>query len=71
MSPHRRLDVCAETLPAKEGARVLLNYRQSHPFAAHELSRLLGLDLGEALLEELEGIIQERLPVVALQPRKS
>lgn len=67
----RRLDVCAETMPTKAGTRVLLDYRQKHPFAARQLSHFMGLNLSEASPEEFEGIIQESLPVVALQPRKS
>lgn len=66
----RKLEVYAETMPAKEGAQILLDYRQKHPFAARELSRLLGVNLSETSPEELEAIIQESMPVVALQPRK-
>jgi deazaflavin-dependent oxidoreductase (nitroreductase family) len=63
----RRLEVHAKTLPTEESAQILLSYRQRHPIAARELSRLMGLDLSEASPLELEGIIKGRLPVLGLQ----
>ena len=66
----RHLHVCAETLPPAEGARVLLDYRQKHPLAAHELSRVLvGTNLAQASPEELERLVQESVPIVALRPQ--
>lgn len=64
----RRLSVHAETLPPAEGAQILLDYRQKHPLAARELSRLMGLDINGTSAQELEKIIQDSLPVVALRP---
>jgi deazaflavin-dependent oxidoreductase (nitroreductase family) len=66
----RHLNVCAETLPPAEGARALVEYRQKHPLATRELSRMLvGENLAKSSPEELERIVQESLPVVALQPQ--
>jgi deazaflavin-dependent oxidoreductase (nitroreductase family) len=66
----RRLNVCAETLPPKEGTHILLDYRQKHPLAARELSRVLtGANLAQASPEELERLVQESLPIVGLRPR--
>lgn len=66
----RRLSVYAETAPPAEGVRVLLEYRQHHPLATRELSRVLtGANLAKASPEELEHIVQEALPIVVLRPR--
>jgi deazaflavin-dependent oxidoreductase (nitroreductase family) len=66
----RRLKVCAKTVPPAEGARVLLDYRQNHPLATRELSRVLtGANLAKAPPAELERIVQDSLPIVALRPR--
>ncbi len=66
---HRHLKVCAETVPPAEGARVLLDYRQNHPLATRELSRVLtGANLAKASPGDLENIVQESLPIVALRP---
>lgn len=66
----RRLDVCAEMLPPKEGVQILLDYRQKHPLATRELSRVLtGANLAKASPEELERIVQESLPILALRPQ--
>lgn len=63
----RHLNVHAVTLPPAEGVRVLLDYRQRHPMAARELSRLMGLNLISASAEELEHVVQESLPIVAFR----
>ncbi len=66
----RRLNVHAETLPPKEGVQVMLAYRQKHPLATRELSRMLtGANLAGASPEELERIVREALPIVALRPQ--
>ena len=66
----RHLNVCAEPVPPAEGVRVLLDYRQNHPLATRELSRVLtGANLAKASPAELERIVQEALPMVALRPR--
>jgi deazaflavin-dependent oxidoreductase (nitroreductase family) len=66
----RHLKVCAESVSPAEGARVLLDYRQKHPLATRELSRMLvGTDLAKASPEALENIVQESLPIVALRPQ--
>lgn len=66
----RHLEVCAETLPPKEGVQILLDYRQKHPLATRELSRVLtGANLAKASPEELERIVQESLPILALRPQ--
>lgn len=66
---HRKLDIHAETVSVDEGTQLLVDYRQKHPFAARELSRLMGLNLFEASPEKLSQIVQNSLPVVALHPR--
>jgi deazaflavin-dependent oxidoreductase (nitroreductase family) len=63
----RKLDVRAETVSPSEGAQVLLDYRQKHLLAARELSRLMGLNIIAATPEELEKIVHESLPIVALR----
>jgi len=64
----RKLNVCAETLPPFIGAQVLLDYCQKHPLAACRLSRLMmGLNMVEASSGELERIVQESLPILALR----
>ncbi len=66
----RRLNARAEPVTPKEGARILLDYRQKHPLATRELSRVLtGANLAKASPEELERVVQESLPIVALRPR--
>ncbi len=65
----RHLHVCAESVSPAEGVPVLLDYRQKHPLATRELSRMLvGANLAEATPQELENIVQESLPMVALRP---
>lgn len=63
----RKLAVVAQTLPPPRGVELLLAYRRKHPFAARELSRLMGLDIVNAPLPELEKVVKESLPVIALQ----
>jgi hypothetical protein len=46
---------------------VLLDYRHQHPLAARELSRLLEIDIHSSDVEKLEGIVREKLPVIALR----
>lgn len=66
----RRLNVRAETLTPEEGAHILLDYRQKHPLATRELSRVLtGANLAKASPEELARVVQASLPIVALRPR--
>ena len=66
----RHLKVCAEAVPPAEGARMLLAYRQKHHLATRELSQMLtGANLAKASLEEVEHIVQEWLPIVALRPQ--
>ncbi|MHB8629378.1 MAG: nitroreductase family deazaflavin-dependent oxidoreductase [Aggregatilineales bacterium] len=65
----RKLAVSTETLSPLAGAQVLLDYRKKHPLAARELSRLMGLNLIEAPASDLERIVRESLPVIALRPR--
>ena len=65
----RKLQVTAETIPARQGVDVLLAYRKKHPIAARELSQLMGLDIFNTPPAELGNIIQESLPVIALRPR--
>ncbi len=67
----RHLDVHVETVSAKEGAQLLIDYRDKHPFAARELSSIMGLNLFEASPEILEATVQKSLPVLALRPRLS
>ena len=66
----RRLHVFAEPVSPAEGVRVLLEYRQKHPLATRELSRMLvGADLAKATPEELKNIVRESLLMVALRPQ--
>lgn len=66
----RHMSVYAEPVALAEGVRVLLEYRQNHPLATRELSRVLtGANLAKASPAELECIVQETLPIVALRPR--
>ena len=64
----RRLAVRAETIAPDTSVQILLKYRQKHPLAARELSRLIGLDINQSAPEQLEKVIRESLPVVALRP---
>jgi hypothetical protein len=68
---HRTLRVWAEPLSPEDGAQILLNYRGHHPFAARELSRLLGINFNQADPKQLQTIIRDQLPVIALHPRKA
>ncbi|MCC6453886.1 MAG: nitroreductase family deazaflavin-dependent oxidoreductase [Caldilineaceae bacterium] len=65
----RKLSVRAETLSPEAGAQILLNYRVRHPFAARELSRLIGLDIYSGPPEKLDEVVRESLPMIALRPR--
>lgn len=66
----RKLNVIAKTLPPSESVRLLLDYRTKHPFAARELSLLIGLSIINAPPQELEKFVREALPIVALSPNK-
>ncbi len=66
----QKKDVFAHTLPPEESVKILLDYRTKHRFAARELSRLMGLDIINTLAPELEKIVKDALPIVALQPNK-
>ena len=64
--PHVR----AERVPPAEGVHIPLEYRQKHPLAARELSWVLKeANLTKASPEDLERLVQESLPIVALRPR--
>jgi deazaflavin-dependent oxidoreductase (nitroreductase family) len=65
----RTLFVRAETLSPEDGAQVLMAYRQTHKLAARELSRIMGRDMISANEAELETMIRDSMPVVALRPR--
>jgi deazaflavin-dependent oxidoreductase (nitroreductase family) len=65
----RALAVRAETISPTAGVQVLLDYRHQHPLAARELSRLLEIDIHSSDVEKLEGIVREKLPVIALRPQ--
>ncbi len=67
----RRLKVQAESVPPVEGAQILVNYRQHHPLAARELSRLMGLDLMQSSTSALEQMARDSLPVIALHSHAS
>ncbi len=64
----RQLEVSAQPLSPDEGARVLLHYRQKHPLAARELSGMEGMNMVTASPEQLESLVRESLPIVALRP---
>lgn len=59
-----------ETLAPSDSVQVLLRYREQHALAARELSRLMGLNISKASPDELERMVQESLPVVAIRPRQ-
>ena len=63
-----RLHVHAETVKPPDGAKVLMQYRQEHPFAARELSTVMGIDFAQASPEALETIVRDSLPIVAFHP---
>lgn len=63
----KKLEVHAETLPADQGTQILMDYREHHPVAASELSRILGFNLRETPPDKLRAIVQASLPVVALR----
>ncbi len=65
----RKMTVTAETLPEAAGAQILLDYRQHHPLAARELSRLMGLNIMEAPAATLEQIVHDSLPIMRLHPQ--
>lgn len=65
----RTTAVMAVPVAADEGMRVLLRYRDAHPWATRQLGRVLGLPLDGAGPEELRRLAAGRLPVVALRPR--
>lgn len=61
--------VTAAPVDADEGMRVLLRYRDDHPWATRALSRVLGLPLDTAGPAALRHLASETLPVVALRER--
>ena len=65
LGPHK-MKVLAQTLSPEESVKVLLDYRQKHPFAARELSRFLGLEIIKSTPEEIEDYIRKSLPLVVL-----
>lgn len=67
----RTLNVEAQTLPPDKAAQILRAYREEHPFAARELSRLMGLDIIDATSTALEQTVRESLPVIELRPRQA
>lgn len=67
----RKLEIHAETLTADQGAQILIDYREHHPVAASELSRILGFNLHQASPDELRAIVQESLPIVALRSQNT
>lgn len=65
----RTAAVTAVPVDADEGMRVLLRYRDDHPRATRQLSRILGLPLDTARPAALQHLASEALPVVALRER--
>jgi deazaflavin-dependent oxidoreductase (nitroreductase family) len=65
-----KLAVIARTLPPAESVEILLSYRVKHPFAARELSGLMGLGIINAPPQEIEKFVREDLPILALCPDK-
>lgn len=64
----RKMNVLAKTLPPVESAKLLLEYRTKHPFAARELSYFIGLDLAKASEEEMVQFVKKALPLVGFHP---
>ena len=65
----RKLTVRAQTLTPEAGAGILVRYREKYPAAARELSRLMGIPMDQAPLDELIAIVRDSLPIIALEPR--
>jgi deazaflavin-dependent oxidoreductase (nitroreductase family) len=65
----RKLVILAETLSPQKGAQILLDYRKKHPIAARELSSFMQIDIQNSSVTELENIVQDSLPIIALCPR--
>ncbi|MEZ4669562.1 MAG: nitroreductase family deazaflavin-dependent oxidoreductase [Anaerolineae bacterium] len=63
----RRLAVNAENLSGDAAAHLLVEYREKHAFAAKELGRFMGLDIGHATESELRTIVRDSLPLVAFR----
>jgi deazaflavin-dependent oxidoreductase (nitroreductase family) len=64
----RKLKVLAKNLSPEEGAKILVSYREKHPFAARELSSFMGVDIRNSSLSELENIVQDAIPIFVLHP---
>lgn len=64
----RNLAVKSETLSPIEGAAILKQYREKHPFTANHLGQVMGLELGQASIDDLVNIARESLPIVAFHP---
>lgn len=65
----RKLEVLAENLSPQESVKILISYREKHPFMARELSGVMGVDIRNSSPSELEKIVQESVPIIALRPR--
>ncbi|MCC6614087.1 MAG: nitroreductase family deazaflavin-dependent oxidoreductase [Anaerolineae bacterium] len=65
----RHLVARAETLRPDEGADVLVRYRNQHPMAARELSRVMGINIARTSPTGLIDVVRDSLPVVALKVR--
>lgn len=65
----RTIAVTAVAVDADEGMRVLLRYRDEHPWATRALGRVLGLPLDTAGPAALRHLAAEAVPVMALRER--
>lgn len=61
-----KMKVLAQTLSPEESVKVLLDYRQRHPFAARELSRFIGLEMIKSSPDEIKEYVEKSLPIIAL-----
>ena len=66
----RKLDVLAEILSPEEGAKMLISYREQHPFTARELGGFMGIDMFKTDVSELEAIVRDSVPIIALRPHR-
>ncbi len=64
----RKLEVKSETLSPQDGAEILKQYREKHPFTANQLGQVMGLKIGNASIDEMVSIVRESLPIVAFRP---
>jgi len=63
-----KLHVRAESISPTDGAEILNQYHQQHPFTANQLSQIMGVDIRHASVDEMVEIVRNSLPIVAFHP---